>query len=123
MHIQEFVIPEDDVYVDITYYEQGFSITNPNDESVLTDDFYFRFEIPEYPESSSVMTWTYSNSKRAPLASLFPYTYRYTPAERTSYVNRDTLYPRAQLRSYSNTTLDANIDSGYFFFNVMFVKK
>ena len=123
LHIQAMVIPEDDVYVDITYYAQGFTVTNPNDESVLTDDYEFRFEIPEYPESSYVMRWTYSNFKRGSLASLFPYTYRYTPVERTSYVNRESLYPRAQIRSNSNTTLDANIYSGYFFFNVMFVKK
>ena len=110
-------MPYDDVYVDITFYAQGIKLTDETASSIE-----FRMRVSEKPENTSDYTETYSNKKTGVLGYLFPFTYRYIPFTRTDYSTREGIYVAGYMTNNSSSTIKMNINSGYFFYKVSYIK-
>ena len=99
-------IPDEDVFVDITLYSYGSSMSNV-DASL---SFYIKVE--EMPDNVSTIEKTSTSYvATGTLGKIFPFYYRYTPLTRTDYAVDRFFNIRGIVTNNSGSTLDMGTSS------------
>ena len=99
-------IPDEEVYVDMTFYSYGSSMSNVD----ATLSFYIKVE--EMLDNVSVIEQTSTSYvATGTLGQIFPFYYRYTPFKRTDYNVNRFFNIRGMVTNNSGSTLDMGTSS------------